>query len=165
MMEFERKRLTLRGGSPGEVSTAMKATAELYDRYLNGRRFPGDVVRDHPHLAPFWSDDPVRQYGRPAAFFWQLQALNLAEVWSKVDVPTLAVWGEHDWVMSREDHEMIAATVNRNRPGAGTFLLVPKMNHGYLIHDTLERAFRDPRSGTFHEPLVDQIVDWMKRRL
>jgi pimeloyl-ACP methyl ester carboxylesterase len=162
MMEVERRRLTLRGEEPGDVSTKMKATAELYDRYLNGRRTPGDVIRDHPHLAPLWPGDPVRQYGRPAAFYWQLQALNLAEVWSKVDVPTLALWGEHDWVMSREDHELIAALVNRNRPGAGTFRAVPKMNHGYNIHASLEQSLRDPDSGRFHEPLVDEIVAWMK---
>lgn len=163
MLEVERRRLTLRGLSPGEVSATMKATAELYDRYLNGRRTPGEVIRDHPHLAPLWPGDPVRQYGRPAAFFWQLQALNLAEVWSKVDVPTLALWGEHDWVMSREDHELIAALVNRNRPGAGTFRAVAKMSHGYRIHESLEKSFRDHASGSFHEPLVDEIVAWLNK--
>jgi pimeloyl-ACP methyl ester carboxylesterase len=162
MLEVERRRLTLRGDAPGVVSAKMKGTAELYDRYLNGRRMPGDVIRDHPHLAPLWPGDPVRQYGRPAEFYWQLQGLNLGEVWSKVDVPTLALWGEHDWVMSREDHELIAALVNKNRPGAGTFRAVSKMNHGYLIHDTLEQSFRDSGSGKFHEGLVDEIVAWMK---
>jgi hypothetical protein len=64
--------------------------------------------------------------------------------------------------MSREDHELIAALVNRNRPGAGTFRAVPKMNHGYLLHDSPEKAFQDPSRGRFHEGLAEEIVAWMR---
>ena len=67
-------------------SERMKQYATFYDLYLNGRQTPGAVLQAHPELKPLWTDQPARQYGRPAAFYWQLQSLNLARAWSAVTV-------------------------------------------------------------------------------
>jgi hypothetical protein len=40
---------------------------------------PGEILAQHPDWKPFWYDAPDGQYGRPAAFCQQLQALNLGE--------------------------------------------------------------------------------------
>lgn len=165
MMEIERRRLTLSGSPPGEVSDRMRGYAELYDAYLNGKKAPGEVVRERPHLTHLWPGLPGHQYGRPAAFYQQLQALNLAAVWEKVESPVLVLYGEHDWIMSREDHEMIAAIVNRRRPGTARFVAIPRMSHAYYIHESPEKSFRDHDSGSFYEPIVPLIVDWMKEQI
>ena len=44
------------------------------------------------------------------AFYQQLQQLNLAAAWSRVKVPTYVLRGAFDWIMSREDSELIAST-------------------------------------------------------
>ena len=124
MLDIERRRLTLSGLAPGEVSRQMQGLAQLYDEYLNGKKTPGQIVREQPRLAKLWDDAPGHQYGRPAAFYQQLQDTNLAEAWQKVSAPVLSIHGEYDWIMSREDHELIAAWVNRNRPGAGRFVSI-----------------------------------------
>ena len=161
MLEIERRSLTLSGLEPGEVSRRMKGIAELYDLYLNGKKTPGQIARERPRLAKLWTDEPAHQYGRPAAFYQQLQDTNLAEAWQKVSAPVLAIHGEHDWIMSREDHELIAKWVNRNRPGAGRFVEVPGMDHGYRRYPSAEGAFRG-EGGVFADDAPAAIVAFLR---
>ena len=81
-------------------------------------------------------------YGRPIAFYQQLQKLNLAEAWSKVNVPTLVLHGQFDWIMSRENSELIAQIVNANRAGLAEFIELPNTGHtlqNYLTYRPLSR--------------------------
>jgi pimeloyl-ACP methyl ester carboxylesterase len=160
MLEIERRRLTLSGLAPGEVSRQMQGLSELYDLYLNGKKTPGQIVRERPRLAALWTDAPAHQYGRPAAFYQQLQDANLAAAWQKVNAPVLSIHGEYDWVMSREDHELIAAWVDRNRPGAGRFVEVPGMDHGYMRCPSAEAAFRG-EGGVFAEDASETILGFL----
>jgi pimeloyl-ACP methyl ester carboxylesterase len=161
MLEIERRRLTLSGLAPGEVSRQMQGLAQLYDEYLNGKKTPGQIVRERPRLAKLWDDAPGHQYGRPAAFYQQLQDTNLAEAWQKVSAPVLSIHGQYDWVMSREDQELIAAWVNRNRPGAGRFVEVPGMDHGYRRYPSAEAAFKG-EGGVFAEDAPAAMVEFLR---
>jgi pimeloyl-ACP methyl ester carboxylesterase len=161
MLELERRRMALAGRTPGQVSEAMKGFADFYSLYLNGHLTPRQVEARRPDLKGLWYDEPTRQYGRPAKYFHQLQALNLAEVWQAVKVPVLAVHGEHDWIMSQADHEMIVDLVNRNRPGLARFVSVPRMDHFYRLHDTPQAAFRG-EPGEYAEVAASTIVAWLR---
>jgi pimeloyl-ACP methyl ester carboxylesterase len=79
MLELERVRLTGTGKSAGEIDRDMKAFAQFYDLYLNQKMTPGEIVDHHPEWKSLWYDERDGQYGRPAAFYQQLQALNLGE--------------------------------------------------------------------------------------
>jgi pimeloyl-ACP methyl ester carboxylesterase len=161
MMELERRRLALSGKSAAEINRAMHGYAELYTEYLIRGRAPGDVVRTRPALAPLWYDEPAHQYGRPAAFYTQLQAHNLEAAWQRVSVPTLVVAGEYDWIMSGDDHDRIAALVNRNAPGAATVVRWPRASHELEQYPSAKAAF-DEDGGTFDDALVRLVVDWLR---
>lgn len=165
MIENERRVARLRGLSPGEVSDRMRGLTELYTLYLIQKMKPGDVIRQKPALAALWQDLPGHQYGRPAAFYQQLQDLNLEAAWDKVEAPVLVVYGEHDHIMSREDHEMIAGIVNRRRPGSARFVAIPKMDHLFYTHESMEQSFKDYASGTFDPSLIALMVSWMKDQI
>lgn len=96
------------GKSAAEVNDTMKAFAEFYDLYLIRGKTPGQILGQHPQWKNLWYDAPGGQYGRPAAFYQQLQALNLGEVWQNVDRPVLVIRGSKDTVMSRADSSEIA---------------------------------------------------------
>jgi len=164
MLENERRRLGLAGHAPGEVNERLKLAAQFYDLYLNGGKTPGEVLRLRPDLAPVWEGDKdlAHQYGRPAAFYIQLQQLNLAAAWSQVREPVLVIHGEYDWIMSREDHELIAAIVNRNRPGAARFVEVPQMDHLFGRHGSAEAAFRKMGEGDFAGDVLELILGWLR---
>ena len=164
MMEIERRILTLSGGEPGDVSAGMRTKSDFYNLYLNGRLSPAEVIKRRPELAPAWDDLPGHQYGRPARFYQQLQDLNLAAAWQKVDAPVLVVHGEYDWIMSPEDGRMITEIVNRRRPGLARLVVIPKMDHFYLVSETLEASFRRKPPGVYSDQALDAILTWLKER-
>jgi pimeloyl-ACP methyl ester carboxylesterase len=164
MMEHERRRLALIGTPIGEINQKLAGYAELYTLYYIQKLTPGEAIRQKPHLAALWYDEPAHQYGRPAAFYHQLQDLNLPASWDKVEVPVLVVAGENDWIMTRDDQEMIAAIVNRRHPGLARFVLIPKMDHSFLEYESMEAAFKEEVPGTPPATLVPLVVDWMKHQ-
>lgn len=159
MLDFERKRMEWQGAAPGEITTKMQGFTELYGDYLIGKRTPSEVIRAKPQLAAFWSDEPAHQYGRPAAYFQQMQEVNLAAAWEKADAPVLALWGGHDWSMSRQDHEALARF---GRPGLSRFVELPRTTHGLRQNLTDEHSFNNLRTGEFNSAVVALILDWMK---
>jgi pimeloyl-ACP methyl ester carboxylesterase len=164
MIEHERRRLALTGEDPGEVTAAMPGYAEFYTEYLVRRRTPRQVLAEKPHLTPLWYDEPEHQYERPAAFYHQLQELNLAAAWAKTGAPVLAIHGGHDWIMSREDHQLIAELANRQRPGSGRFVAIARMDHGLFVHPTLQQGFDDYWSGSYAVEAEELILDWLRQQ-
>ncbi len=150
MLELERGRLVRAGKSPAETNAAMHVFADFYDRFLIGRLTPGQILRDHPDWRPLWYDSNDGQYGRPAAFYQQLQDLNLGELWQKTTVPALVVHGSADTIMSRSDAEAIVSSTGRAR---GIYVEVPGMDH--LL----------TRNGVFAADVWQQVMQWIAGRL
>ncbi len=151
MLEHERRRMRMQGISEADVSDRMKQYATFYDLYLNGRQTPGAVLKQHPEFKPIWYDEPARQYGRPAAFYWQLQSLNLARAWSTVGAPVLAVHGGDDWVMSADDFALLAAALNARKPGSAEFINWPHLGHGLYTREKKT----DPA-------LTEKVINWLR---
>lgn len=153
MLEMERVRLTKAGRSPGEVNSAIKAFAEFYNLYLIRGMAPGGVVGQHPEWKSLWYDAPDGQYGRPAAFYQQLQALNLGQVWQNVNVPVLVMHGTADDIMSNADARAITETVNRAHPGLAQYVEVKGGDHLLMV----DRKLADD--------VVPTMLKWMKEQL
>jgi pimeloyl-ACP methyl ester carboxylesterase len=153
MLEHERRRLTAAGKSPEEVNSAVKGFTDFYDLYLLKGLSPGEAIAQHTEWKNLWYDASEGQYGRPAAFYQQLQALNLGEVWQKVDAPVLVIRGSNDGIMSRADSEAIAQIVNQEHPGHARYLEIDGMAHDLTIQEK------------FAENLIPTILGWMKEQL
>lgn len=153
MLELERRRLMEEKKSPAEVNTSVKAFVEFYTLYLMKGMTPGQVIAQHPEWKGLWYDTPDGQYGRPAAFYQQLQALNLGEVWQNVKAPVLVIRGTADTIMSRLDGEAIVQIVNQVHSGQARYREIDDMTHGMTVKDK------------FYDPLISVVLDWMKERL
>ena len=153
MLELERRRLIEAGKAPAEVNTQVKAFTQFYDLYLVRGMTPGQVLAGHPEWKAYWYDSPDGQYGRPAAFYQQLQALNLGEVWQSVRAPVLVIRGSADTIMSRADSEAIAQIVNQAHPGNARYLQIDGMTHGLTVNDQ------------FYGDLIPTVLNWMKEQL
>lgn len=162
MMELERRRLRLMGKSHGEITNSMRGYAEFYTDYVVRKMTPRDVLRSKPYLAPLWYELPEHQYGRPASFYHQLQELNLASAWERVEAPTLVLYGEYDWIMSRDDHELIAQIVNSRIPGRATFVELPKTDHGFMAFDSMEKAFNDEPPSNYNTTVTDLVLKFLQ---
>src|SRR5947208_16528406 len=165
MLEIERRRFGLMGKSPAEVNDRMKGAATLYHDWLIEDKTVDQILREHPQLAELWPEgkDHAHLYGRPLTLYQQLQKLNLAAAWSRVNVPTLVLHGQYDWIMSRKDHELIAQLVNANRLGAARFVEVPEMGHTFQHYLSFADAFHGT-TAEFDPKVLQLLIDWLKRQ-
>jgi pimeloyl-ACP methyl ester carboxylesterase len=162
MLEHERRRMALSGLSEPDVNSRMKQYATFYDLYLNQKKTPAAILAEHPEFKPIWYDEPEHQYGRPARFYQQLQQLNLAEAWLKVNVPVLAVHGEYDWIMSADDYRLLVASVNARHPGSATFMDWPHADHGLYTHTSQAKAFGNDKQQGYDPKLTEYVLQWLR---
>jgi pimeloyl-ACP methyl ester carboxylesterase len=163
MLEIERRRFGLIGKKPAEVTEMMKRAATLYYEWLIKDRPVDDILKEQPQLADLWPEgkDHAHLYGRPLAFYQQLQKLNLAAAWSRVAAPAYALHGEFDWIMSREDHQLIAAYVSANGGEAYAYE-VPKMGHTFQHYLSLADAFKG-KEASFDPKVIGLLIDWLMK--
>ncbi|PYI76356.1 MAG: hypothetical protein DMF01_04595 [Verrucomicrobia bacterium] len=164
MLEIERRRFALMGKSPGEVNDRMKGAATLYHEWLIEGRSLGDILKEQPQLADLWPEgkDHTHLYGRPLAFYQQLQKLNLGVAWSRVKVPTYVLRGAFDWMMSREDSELISTYVNKNGDLA-SFYEIPDTGHTFQHYLSLADAFKGKRA-PFDPKMIGLLADWLQNK-
>ena len=164
MLEIERRRFALSGKSPGEVNARMKEAATLYHEWLIKGRPVDDILKERSQLADSWPEgkDHVHLYGRPLRFYQQLQQLNLAAAWSRLKVPTYVLRGAFDWIMSRDDSELIASYVNNNGDLA-TFYEIPQTGHTFQHYLSLADAFKG-KSAPFDPKVIGLLADWLRNQ-
>ncbi len=135
------------------MNAAVQVFTQFYDLYLLHGMKPGEVLAQHPEWKSLWYDAPEGQYGRPASFYQQLQALNLGEAWLKVTSPVLVMHGTTDTIMSAADARAIADTVNRTHPGMAAYVEVPDADHLLSV------------KGKLSEQVVPTMLTWMREQL
>jgi pimeloyl-ACP methyl ester carboxylesterase len=146
--------------SGGEINAALARYETFYELYLIEGMAPAEVLHRHPEMRRDWQDAEDGPFGRPAAFFQQLQRVNVAEAWSRVGVPVLAIHGEYDWTMAAEDHrEMVRMSVSRGA-SMSRELEVPKTSHLLERLDNAKAALEG--SGEYNAEVGAEIVGWLK---
>ncbi len=163
MLEHERRRMKLAGIAEPEINARMMKYATFYDLYLKGGQTPGQIIEAHPEMKEIWYDKPDQQYGRPARYYQQLQALNLAEAWSKVDAPVLAIHGEYDWVMSAGDYPLLVSALNARHPGSAKFKEWPRIDHVLMTHTAPEKAFHHDPQSKYDPALSRFVIEWLRK--
>lgn len=163
ILGFERRRLTLSGTKASKVNEDMKRFADFYSLYLNGGRTPAEVVAARPELAGLWYDEPGHQFGRRAAYYQQVQKLDVEGAWALVTVPTLLLWGELDWIMGREDQDRIVSIFNARSPSLLRFVTRPGMNHHFETFPDAAAAFRE-EGGRYDGGAAAVIVSWLREQ-
>ena len=164
MLEVDRRRFALMGRSPGEVNDAMKGAATLYHEWLIKSHAVEEIFKEQPQLEQIWPEgkDHTHLYGRPLAFYEQLQKLNLAAAWSRVRVPTYVLRGAFDWIMSREDSELISTYVNKNGDLA-SFYEIPDTGHTFQHYLSLADAFKGKKA-PFDPKMIGLLADWLQNK-
>ena len=162
MLEIERRRFALMGKSPAEVTESMKKASTLYHEWLIKGRTVDSILKEQPQLEELWPEgkDHAHLYGRPLAFYEQLQKLNLAAAWSNVKVATYAMRGQFDWIMSPDEAGLIASYVNSNRQLANSYE-VPQMGHTFQHYLSLADAFKG-KAAPFDPKVTGLLIDWLK---
>jgi len=108
-----------------------------------------------------WDGPDDKQYGRPIAYYQQLQDLDLMAAWSAVRAPVLALHGEYDWIMRRSDFELLVDVLSRKTPGIATFVELPRTGHTFEHYASLQNAFGG-KPLPFEDGVAQRVSEWFK---
>jgi len=162
MLEIERRISYLDGDTPFKTYEKMQKWSKFYSLYLNDKMTPGNIINKYPEFKDVWQDGPEHQYGRNVKYYMEAIDYNVADYWSKINIPVLVIYGAYDYIMSKQDHEMIADAMNSTKEGLGTFLEIPKMDHGLNIYDSQKAAYTS-FSPVYDENLTLYVLTWLKK--
>ncbi|MBL7932420.1 MAG: alpha/beta fold hydrolase [Bacteroidia bacterium] len=98
---------------------------------------------------------------RSPAYNKELYALNIPGAWKNFNGKALLLWGENDFVASKEDHEIIAATVNYYHKGNAVFKVVKNSSHGMNVSHSMQEAVRQEEDD-FNPEVSLTILSWLK---
>lgn len=152
------------GVSEADITDAVLAETRTSSTILVDKKTMGDAWNRWPELrqpAQGLMLDENHIATRGMAFFHQLQDLNLARAWQNSTGAVLAVYGEYDWVTSLHDHELIAKIVNARTPGAGKAIVMPKADHGFTTHDSLQASVPRMGQGEWDADLPRRMLEWI----
>jgi hypothetical protein len=52
--------------------------------------------------------------------------------------------------------------VNARHPGKASWQILPKLDHGFAVHETLQDSVSHEFVGPFGEQVVQRTVEWMR---
>lgn len=163
-LENVRRQSELRGFSDEFVSALVQAEAKMSSVVLIEKGTVGDAWERWPELrrpSQGIMFDEEHMSTRHVRFFHELQDLNLAEAWANSSGGALAIWGEYDWLCAKEDHDRIAAIVNRRSPGTGVSVTLPKADHAFTTHATIQDSLARMGQGVWSAELISVMLDWI----
>lgn len=108
-------------------------------------------------------------WGRHWRFWQQIDSLNLAESWQKVNCPVLILHGETDYEQcSKAEPLLMMQTVNAAHPGNATMIIVPQLDHFMMKSATWEEARDNFKSqkyskGNFNYAIAVESINWLKK--
>ncbi len=162
MLEIERRILQFKGNTEKEI--AMKLNnyfIPLYYGMLIQNQTYKEVVDQYPALAQHNYHGARHMYGRPVAYYQQLQRFDLAAEWEKIKVPVRILRGTNDWIMSSYDNNMIIEVLNRQGHQDHVLYEYPGLDHWNTIHESAKNSF-EGKPGQWDEGTVDIIVKWAR---
>jgi pimeloyl-ACP methyl ester carboxylesterase len=166
---FERRALELSGASGAEIDQRMRALARVYSALLLERMDLAQMEAAAPELATAWREwatgtEGATQFGRPMVFHQQAQARHWGSAWETVDVPVLALFGEHDWYEDPVGVELIGAIVNRRSRGRAEVHIVPGIDHHFARYPTRSAAFTGAGGTPDAAAVMSILLPWLRQR-
>jgi len=150
-----------------QLEDDQRLVAQLLHYLLAEKISVREATARHPELTAiakglFPGDDEHLLGLRSLQHFRELNDENVGRVWASLDIPVLALIGGFDIRTLPLDHEYIAAIVNARHPGKGSWRLLPKMDHGFALHESLKESVAHEFVGPLGEEVVEQTVKWMQ---
>lgn len=168
-IENVRRQQVLGGASYPQVDQNARDIALMHTWVLTEGKAPDELAKVFPRLKPALDGtfpEGKTMQGRTIDFWRQLAQHNYADWWAKVDSPTLAVWGQYDFVSTEEDHHMIVSLLNNKKPGLATYKRIDNADHGFSVVSSYEDAFaRFSQPKPFNAEVINVIDTWIRDQI
>jgi uncharacterized protein len=90
----------------------------------------------------------------------ELYGFNIPELWKTFDGKALLMWGAADYIASKEDHQIIANTVNYYHPGNAVFEVAENCTHGITYAASFSEATKN--GGAYNKLVAEKVIAWLK---
>jgi pimeloyl-ACP methyl ester carboxylesterase len=160
-----KRQLKLGGVTDADITEALKVQTAGWRAILEEGLSPDDLFSKANGLGD-WSEQVWQegQYfsGITYKFFQQLAKSNIEAAWAKFDGPVISMWGEMDFVTSKEDHQKVADVVNAKSPSNATFVAIPNVDHNLREASSIDDALK--QTGVALSPAVmDAYAKWIEK--
>jgi pimeloyl-ACP methyl ester carboxylesterase len=151
-----RRQEALGGATPAEVDNALLLKELCMHRLLVEKQPRETVLREKPECKDYIA------YPTGDDYFRQLVTLNVAEPWTKLSIPVLAIYGTADFVTDESDHHRIVDIVNGVHPGNAKLDVIPGMDH-YLVNAGSPKASLERKGGPapYDERFSAAVTTWL----
>jgi len=154
-----RRQATLDGDSPAETDALLRSKEVCMHRLLIEHQAEDVIEQDMPECKA------RNVYPVAPPYVQQVAALNIAESWTRMNLPVLAIYGTADFVTTESDHERIVAIVNSKHPGTAQFQTVEGMDHHFALMGSPQRAYdtrvKAHHEGPYAEKLTAVVAQWI----
>lgn len=167
LIENRRRNVWLRNHPDlAKLEDEQRQYASLLHYVLIEKLSAPEAIAKHPELAPvakkvFPQDFNHLLDERSLQYFRELNDENVARSWASLNLPVLAMIGEFDIRTTQFDHEYLAAIVNAQHPGKASWQVLPKLDHGFVAHQSLDDGVANEFVGPVGERVVERTVRWM----
>jgi uncharacterized protein len=150
MRERERR---LEGRPDAEVEQMMAITRGCLHQLLVEGKSPDEIEKANPKCKK-----QVR-FDSPPAYIAQWTKYDLSESWAPVKAPVIVMYGTGDFVTSEEESAALVSRINAGGKADQAKLVVLPMDHGFMAHETPERAWRAEQGIIPPAGLYKRVVD------
>jgi hypothetical protein len=142
---------------PEEIDDYIKESCECAGYYFVEKLTTAEAIKKKEACKDylFVFDYRSRKYNN------ELYATNIPGTWKPFNGKALFIWGSADYISAKEDHQILAQTVNYYHPGNATFLELANSEHGMRTATTFQEAQKSP--GTYNPEVGKSILEWLKQ--
>jgi pimeloyl-ACP methyl ester carboxylesterase len=169
MLENGRRQEELANIPEERINDDQRQFNEAMHAMFEEKLSPKMVLTKHAELTAFVRDNmpDVETYsGVGIPFFRELNETNLAKAWAGAKCDVLSFYDENDFLSGQRDHELIAAQVNKQRPGTAEFKVLPGIDHYFKKTSSQLDSFNNAnRPGEFNPVVVDTLLGFLKKEI
>jgi pimeloyl-ACP methyl ester carboxylesterase len=141
--------------TPDAADALVKDFCECADYYFVEKMTTEQASTKNPGCKEYLSIFDLRS----RAYNDELYAFNIPSLWKPYDGKVLILWGESDYISSREDHQIITDAVNFYHPGNSIFNTIKSADHGMNVARDFQEAQKTP--GKYNQVVSNIVIDWL----
>ncbi len=162
MLEIERRIKRMEGDDAATIAQKMKDfyIPLYYEMLVEGKSY-AEIMQSRPGIKPYMYHSPNHMYGRPLRYYQQVQAFDFASQWASLKAPIRILRGEHDWIMSYADNEMIMDLLDAVGHEDHRLHVYPGLDHWNTIHDSPDDSYHG-NPGKWDPKLPALVIEWIR---
>jgi pimeloyl-ACP methyl ester carboxylesterase len=146
------------GWKPDETDDYVRDYCECAGYYFVEKMTTAEAAKKKPDCKDYLSifDYRSRDYNN------QMYAVNIPAAWKPFKGNALFLWGESDYISSRDDHQILSDAVNQFHSGHAEFGIIKNASHGMQMASSFAEARTNP--GAYNPAVGNAMLTWLLKQ-